>query len=368
MNAVAIQGPRLPYHPAIAERFPGVDQGAWRVLTDAVFPAAKQPESIIMALAYCRARRLDIFKKPVQIVPIWDSKQNKMVDTVWPGIAELRTTAMRTNSFAGFEDTEYGPMIEEKLGNVDVRYPEWAQCTVYRLIAGQRVAFVGPKTFWIETYATAKRDTKAPNSMWAKRPRGQLEKCAEAAALRRAFPEEIGNEYAAEEVEGQAFSSVRDVTNRPAPNLAARLAAPTDGPREGFTTVQGEQGFDPRSPDNQIHDFDAAAPSEAAPETPASDGTSDQTDAGDFPGDRPITEEGKTAGPAEANAVEGPGSAVDVIAWADKLIDDLPFLTPEKIAHLEGDRRELAKFAILKATDLQKAKALEAAIIAAKEG
>ncbi|WP_295228036.1 hypothetical protein [uncultured Brevundimonas sp.] len=38
----------------------------------------------------------------------------------------------------------------------------------YRLIAGQRVAFVGPKTYWIETYATAKRDTKAPNSMWAK--------------------------------------------------------------------------------------------------------------------------------------------------------------------------------------------------------
>lgn len=367
MNAVAIQGPRLPYHPAIAERFPGVDQSSWRVLTDAVFPAAERPESIIMALAYCRARNLDIFKKPVQIVPIYDRKRGGMVDTVWPGIAELRTTAMRTGSFAGFEDTEYGPMVEEKLGGVDVRYPEWAQCTVYRLIAGQRVAFVGPKTYWIETYATAKRDTKAPNSMWAKRPRGQLEKCAEAAALRRAFPEEIGNEYAAEEVEGQAFGSVRDVTNRPAPNLAARLAAPTDGPREGFTTVQGEQGFDPRASENQIPEFEAD-PSDAS-EPPASHGASDQTDAGEtFPGDLPITGEGQTAGPAEANAVEGTGSAVDVIAWADKLIDDLPFMRPEQIAHLEQDRKELAKFAILKATDLSKAKALEAAIIVAKEG
>lgn len=35
MNAIAIQGPRLPYHPAVEERF-GVDQGSWRVLTDAV--------------------------------------------------------------------------------------------------------------------------------------------------------------------------------------------------------------------------------------------------------------------------------------------------------------------------------------------
>ena len=40
----------------------------------------------------------------------------------------------------------------------------------------------------------------------------------------------------------------------------------------------------------------------------------------------------------------------------------------EQIAHLEQDRKELAKFAILKATGLSKAKALEAAIIAAKEG
>ncbi|MBS4104985.1 hypothetical protein, partial [Tsukamurella paurometabola] len=101
-----------------------------------------------------------------------------------------------------------------------------------------------------------------------------------------------------------------------------------------------------------------------ASEPPASDGASDQTDAGEpFPGDLPITGEGQTAGPAEANAVEGTGSAVDVLAWADKLIDDLPFMRPEQIAHLEQDRKELAKFAILKATDLNKAKALEAAIV-----
>jgi len=119
--------------------------------------------------------------------------------------------------------------------------------------------------------------------------------------------------------------------------------------------------------DDDIPDFEAA-PSDAS-EQPASDGASDQTDAGEpFPGDLPITGEGQTAGPAEANAVEGTGSAVDVIAWADKLIDDLPFMRPEQVAHLEQDRKELAKFAILRATDLNKAKALEAAIIAAKEG
>lgn len=273
-DVVTISGARLPYHPAVETRF-GVDQGAWRVLTDAVFPAAERPESIIMALAYCRARNLDIFKKPVQIVPIWDKKRGCMVDTVWPGIAELRTTAMRTGEFAGFADTDYGPMIDEKLGGLDVRYPEWAQCTVYRLVGGQRVPFVGPKVFWIETYATAKRDSKAPNAMWARRPRGQLEKCAEAAALRRAFPEEIGNDYAAEEIEGQAFAA-GGTERLPSPGLAARLAGPMPDKDEGFNAVRDAEA-----------EPDAANPTFEPDEVSAGSQAADD-DA--FPGDKDLSE------------------------------------------------------------------------------
>lgn len=35
----ALARPRLPYHPAIEERF-GVDRGTWKVLTDNIFPTA----------------------------------------------------------------------------------------------------------------------------------------------------------------------------------------------------------------------------------------------------------------------------------------------------------------------------------------
>ena len=197
---------------------------------------------------------------------------------------------------------------------------------------------------------------------WQSYPKRMLQMRARAWALRDGCADMLRGFQVREEVEDYQPMTARRVPAE-GPNLTARLAAPQDGPREGFNAVH-------RSPlgDDNIPDFDAAAPSEAASETPSSAGASDQTDAGDFPGDLPITEEGKTAGSAEANAVEGTGSAVDVIAWADKLIDDLPFLTPEKIAFLEQDRKELAKFAILKATDLKKAQALEAAIIAAKEG
>lgn len=199
---------------------------------------------------------------------------------------------------------------------------------------------------------------------WQQYQKRMLQMRARAFAARDGAADVLRGMHVAEEVQDYQPITARRVPAE-GPGLAARLSAPkTDTAAEGFNALHGSA-----LGDDNIPDFDAAAPSEAASETPASDGTSDQTDAGDFPGDLPITEEGKTAGPAEAGtAVEGTGSAVDVIAWADKLIDDLPFLTPEKIAFLEQDRKELAKFAILKATDLKKAQALEAAIIASKEG
>lgn len=197
--------PRLAYPPQAARY--GFDPEAWRVLTEAIFPGAESPASVLLALAYCKARGLDPLKRPVHIVPVWDSKRKRMIETLWPGIGELRTTAARTGQYAGRDDTAFGPDRTETFGPdddgaklVDVTYPEWAQVTVYRMIEGKRCAFVGPKVYWKEAYATRKSKSDVPNSMWADRPRGQLDKCAEAASLRAAFPEEIGGDLAAEEI------------------------------------------------------------------------------------------------------------------------------------------------------------------------
>ena len=214
--AVALATERLPWHPAIQERF-GIERSGWRALVEAVFPAAKTSEGVILALSYCKARGLDPFKRVVHVVPIWDSVQKKMVESVWPGIGEGRTTAMRTKEYAGCDDCKFGPDHTETWSvpgkedrrtgepagpdrEVTVTFPEWAQFTVYRKMDGERWACPGPKVYWLETYATQSRWTDSPNEMWRKRPRGQLEKCAEAAALRRAFPEELGDEATADEM------------------------------------------------------------------------------------------------------------------------------------------------------------------------
>jgi hypothetical protein len=158
----------------------------------------------------------------------------------------------------------------------------------------------------------------------------------------------------------QAVDGVRDVTTRQVPNLAARLSAPSDAPRKGFTSIHGAE----TNVEASI-DFDAASPSEFASNQPASDAPP-SSDAGDtFPGD--LLPAGETEAASPDALSDEPGLAVDVIAWADKLIDDLPFLKPEKVAAVEADRRELAKFAILKTTDMAKARELEAALQAAKE-
>lgn len=184
----------------------GFNPQQWRVLKDALFPEASNA-AVLMAIDYCKARGLDIMKKPVHIVPVWDSNINGYRETVWPSITELRTTAMRTGQYAGKSRVEFGPDITERVGSIEITYPEWAQVTVYRLIGGHRVAFEGDPVYWREAYArTSKRDA-TPNGMWTKRPRGQLAKNAEAAALRMAFPEEIGNDYTAEEMEGQILAA-----------------------------------------------------------------------------------------------------------------------------------------------------------------
>jgi phage recombination protein Bet len=193
-----------------------MDEGTWRVLTEAIFPNAQDPASVTLAMQYCKARGMDIMKRPVNIVPVWNAKLKKMVETIWVSINETQVTAARTGEWGGMDPPKFGPDATKtfkgrrwdddannrKGGFVDaestVTFPEWCEVTVYRIKNGVRHPFT-ETVWWVETYGR-QSGGDLPNYIWQKRPRGQFVKTAKAASLRAAFPEEGG--YDESEIEG----------------------------------------------------------------------------------------------------------------------------------------------------------------------
>lgn len=186
--------------PAVAER--GLDAETWNTLKNAVYPNASD-NMVILAMDYCKARGLDVMKKPVHIVKTWDN--GKTVETIWEGIASLRTTAARTGVYAGMDEAEFGPLVDDPTISVGFKFPEWCRITIYRMVKGKRVPFTS-KLYWTECYAAGKFG-KGVNAMWTKRRYAQLAKCVEADALRKAFPEELGGMASAEEMDGREIGS-----------------------------------------------------------------------------------------------------------------------------------------------------------------
>lgn len=173
------------------------------VLGSSHYPGAN-PHSIKLVLSYCKAAGLDPMLKPVHIVPMWDKEARTMRDVVMPGIGLYRMQASRSGECAGTSEPEFGPDVTEKVGGQEITFPQWCRVTVKRRLSDGTIADFTAREFWKENYAIkgGKDRSIAPNAMWSKRPYGQLAKCAEAQALRKAFPE-FGSQPTAEEMEGK---------------------------------------------------------------------------------------------------------------------------------------------------------------------
>lgn len=132
-----------------------------------------------------RVQGLSPLQRQIHAVMRWDNatKRKKMV--IQTGIDGYRLIAARTGLHLGTTDATFGPA--NALG-----FPSWAQVTVKKLVHGH-VAEYPATAFWDEYVQTTKEGK--PNNMWAQRPKGQLSKCAEALALRKAFPAELSGVY-----------------------------------------------------------------------------------------------------------------------------------------------------------------------------
>jgi hypothetical protein len=178
-----------------------------KLITDVLCKGATG-EEIAFFMQVAQRCRLDPFRKQIHAVHRWDSNLKRMALTFQVGIDGLRAIAARTGEYAGNDE----PIFEEAqpLG----KYPIKATCTVYRLVHGHRVPFTA--SVWWDECVQTKKDGGV-NSMWSTRPRGQLGKCAEAAALRKAFPEDTSGLYTEEETSIMPLSEPQ--VERQQPNI-----------------------------------------------------------------------------------------------------------------------------------------------------
>ena len=171
-NVLELPAARLPVAmQTLAEL--GLDANTWRVLTESIFPGAKTADGILLAVRYCKARGLDPLKRPVHVVPMWSKTAGREIETVWPGIAEVQTTAARTGQWAGMDPPRFGPdrtrtfqgRVKTDKGwdpvEITLTFPEWCEVTVYRLVGGVRCAFTEP-VFWEEAYSRSSRAPSCP--------------------------------------------------------------------------------------------------------------------------------------------------------------------------------------------------------------
>ncbi len=181
----------------------------------------------------CQRTGLDPFAKQIYMLGrnTRDQRTKQWVTkyTIQTGIDGFRLIARRAvdarRETLGYEDTvwcgEDGKWTDVWLSNTP---PAAAKVTVIR--NGER--FPGLATY--SEYAATDRDGK-PNQMWSKMPANQLAKCAEALALRKAFPQDLSGLYTSDEM-AQVDSEASNVTPLPQRSRARQVEAAPAPERE----------------------------------------------------------------------------------------------------------------------------------------
>lgn len=231
------------------------------------YPGASDA-SVHMVIAYCRAMRVDPMLKPVHIVPmpVKDKETGREVwrDVVMPGIGLYRIIADRSGVYLGIEPPVVGPTTTATIAGESVTFPEWVEVTVKKAV-GKRIAEFPAREYWIENYGT--RSGGAVNAMWKRRPLGQLAKCAEAQALRRAFPDLIpAGPTADERVISADGDDLPTVGALPAPDAqAAALSEQLRARGAKQAAAQAAAQAEPVPMQAAPHDVSAAKSAEPSP-------------------------------------------------------------------------------------------------------
>ena len=157
-------------------------------------------DELKLFLYACERTGLDPFSRQIYLIGRWNSKANGgrggEVKMVQVSIDGFRSIAERTLNYAGNDDPVFGEIEDvksEKEGTIKV--PSIETLPVHKIVKGQRYPFTASAR-WKQYYPGDKQ-----GFMWRKMPHVMLGKCAEALALRKAFPSVMAGLYVPEEME-----------------------------------------------------------------------------------------------------------------------------------------------------------------------
>lgn len=179
------------------------DEKKLQLMKDTICKGSTDEEFQLFAYT-CKRMGLDPFARQVFPVKRWDSALRREVMSIQTGIDGYRLIADRTGRYAPGKDPEFG-------------YDNGGRLVTSKAFVKKQT----PDGQWHEVAATAHYDeyvaTKkdgTPTHMWDSKKHIMLAKCAEALALRKAFPAELSGVYTQEEMD-QANNQAHAIPEKP---------------------------------------------------------------------------------------------------------------------------------------------------------
>lgn len=175
----------LAHYQAQTPQHQGFSSKQVQILKSIICPGITDDELEVFMMT-CTHTNLDPFIKQIYAV----KRGGKM--TIQTGIDGYRLIAERTHCYAPGPEPTYTFRKDDSLESATSYVKKLTQDGTWHTIAA---------TAYFDEYCKFNSGSRTPAGIWGTMPKTMLAKCAEAVALRRAFPGDMTNVYTAEEMD-----------------------------------------------------------------------------------------------------------------------------------------------------------------------